>query len=276
MQSPYPGVENQEPHPCNEYNTILDETVGSQGTPPYDDWQYVAYSDDGIWSAPMAINHLYQPYQAALNNNATGSQPFAVDPDAENFVVNITTGHGNPSRPLAALTYLTPCVAESDHPNDSRVGDGPEWLAYVLNAIGGSKYWPNTAVIVTWDDWGGFYDNYSPATWPFHPGNNPYGPNLQDPNEWGFRVPLMVISPWIPKRGYISTSRRSQGAVLNFIENAFGLGVNVLHGDDQTNGSDDLADLFDFGQGTPGLPWIAFPPGSTFVPQNNGKCPNSH
>ena len=83
---------------------------------------------------------------------------------------------------------------------------------------------------------------YTPAPWPFHhtPPPTPY--NTQDPNEWGFRVPLIVISPWVTKVNYVSSTLRSQGAILDFVENIFNL--PSLNGDDSTN--DDLADLFAF------------------------------
>jgi phospholipase C len=211
-----------------------------------------AFDQFSIWSAPMAIQHLYAPYASA--SPAIPQQPFAVDPDAENWILN-----------------------ESDHPNKLAPGnngfdDGPDWLAYVLNAVGGSAYWQNTAVVVTWDDWGGFYDNYSPTPWPFHATPNPYGTptgNPQDPNEWGFRVPLIVISPYVKSRGYISSARISQGAILNFIETVSSLPLNALGGDDLTNQSNDLTDMLNL-SATP-LPWISLP--SHFTPLNNQMCP---
>ena len=138
--------------PCEEYNTILDETVGSLGTPDYYDWQYIAHSDQSIWAAPMGVYHLYNKYV----NGQPATQPFAVDPDAENFVLNVSSSTlptPNPARPFAALTYITPCQHESDHPQTSGTDDGPQWLAWVINAIGKSKYWDSTTIIVTWDDW---------------------------------------------------------------------------------------------------------------------------
>jgi phospholipase C len=176
----------------------------------------------------------------------------------------------NPVRPFANLTFITPCAAESDHPNFSGHADGPQWLPYVVNAIGSNTtYWANTAVIVTWDDWGGWYDNYNASPWPYHPLLNAWG-NPQDPNEWGFRVPLLVISPWA-KPGYISPTLRSQGAILTFIEDALGLGT--LGGDDKAQAGDDLADMFDF-TGSARLPYTG--PPSAFVPTNNGTCPYKH
>jgi phospholipase C len=280
MFSPYPLPSTGTAPPCNEYPSIVDYMASAApAASPYDQWQYVAFNEKSIWSAPMAITHLYHDYSADPNPDKTG-QPFAVDPDAENFVLNLggTTETPNPRRPFALLTYLTPCLGESDHPNSAAPGgsagfdDAPQWLAYVLNAIGESTFWNDTAVIVSWDDWGGFYDNYSPGPWPFHPTPNPYGVptgNPADPNEWGFRVPLMVLSPYIKSRGEINPNRFSQGAILNFVETTFSLPTNALGGDDYTNQGEDLTEMFNYAA-TP-LPWIAL--SSSFTPQHTGFCP---
>lgn len=291
MYSPYPTPTPTPASfvasPCVEYTTILDFMASAAPlTSPYYQWQYVAKDASSIWSAPMAVYHLYAAYSADPNPDKTG-QPFAADPDAENFVLNVSRStHPTPSpeRPFAELTFLTPCLGESDHPNTagpnfSSYDDGPDWLAYVLNAIGESGYWDNTAVIVTWDDWGGWYDNFTAppagASWPYHPSGNPYSPaagpgNPSDPNEWGFRVPLIMISPYVKSPGYISSTFGSQGAILNFIETIFGLGTNVLHGDDATNGSNDLTDMLDLSSNTP-LNWSYL--SSNFTPMNNDTCP---
>jgi phospholipase C len=288
MYSPYPTPSPTPApliaSPCVEYSTILDYMASAAPTTsPYYQWQYIAKDDTSIWSAPMSIDHLYQAYSADPNPSKTG-QPFAVDPDAENFVLNITLSVSptpNPARPFAELTFVTPCLGESDHPNtaaphSSSYDDGPDWLAYVLNAIGGSLYFPNTAVIVTWDDWGGFYDNFSPSPWPYHPTSNPYSPpspgiggNRMDPNEWGFRVPLIMISPYVKSKGYISSTLVSQGAILNFIETVFDLPTNALKGDDATNGSNDLTDMLNFSVSP--TPWSELP--TNFTPGNNATCP---
>jgi hypothetical protein len=249
-------------------------------TPPYDQWQYVAFNNAIIWAAPMAVRHLYNAYNSGVSPEI---QPFAVDPDAENWVLNIkgsaTPPTPNPARPFAELTYLTPCLHESDHPNPQGADNGPDWLSYILNAIGSSEYWNTTAVIVTWDDWGGFYDNYTPAaagtTWPYHMTPNPYSAppntgNTSDPNEWGYRVPLMVLSPYLATPGVIATPLISQGAILNFIENNFDLGNNLLGGDDLTNGTHDLSEMFNFSRIAP-IPWSPLP--SNFTPAYNATCP---
>ena len=237
--------------PCETYTsgTILDEMVTNQGTPPYDDWQYVGHQIGGFWSAPTAVANLYAQYTQGNVN----TQPFAIDPNAYNFVQSLQ-GTGNPQRPFATLTYITPCSNTSDHPSASGSKDyGPQWLGTVVNAIGTSRYWSST-IIVTWDDWGGFYDHV-----PFvESAHNPYG-NPADPNEWGFRVPFIVISPYVSSVGYVShgpggtlgnPTPRSQSAILTFIETIFDL--PSLKTDDSAN--DNLLDMFNFNNFVPFTP----------------------
>jgi phospholipase C len=259
MQAAFPGTDGDAHPPCAEYTTILDEITSAYGAPTDADWQYVASATNSIWAAPMAIDHLYSSYKG---DKRKVYEPFAVDPDAVNFVDDLYAP--SPPRPFAALTYLTPCAHESDHPLNMGAADGPAWLAYVVNAIGESAYWPTTTIIVTWDDWGGFYDHYRPSgTWPYHPIPNPYG-NANDTNEWGFRVPLIVISPYVTGRGYVSTKLRSQSAILNYVESTFGLGS--LSADDMSNGNDNLGDLFNFANAP--LPYVPVTGGTTFNPQS--------
>jgi len=239
--------------PCETYTngTILDEiAAGPLATPAYDDWQFISATVGGFWAAPTAVKNLYQDY--VQGNPAT--QPFAVDPNAYNFLRSLT-GSGQPQRPFAALTYLTPCFDASDHANSNGGNDyGPQWVGTIVNAIGKSSYWQNTAIIIMWDDWGGWYDHV-----PFVESSpNPYG-DQTDPNEWGFRVPFIVVSPWVTNAGYVSHGPngtltnpvpRSQSAVLKFIEDTFGLGS--LGTDDAAN--DDLMDMFQFNKPLPFTP----------------------
>ena len=73
-------------------------------------------------------------------------------------------------------------------PGISQAAGGPSWVAAIVNAIGNSPYWSNTAIIIVWDDWGGWYDHVPPP------------PRLADGTKWGagyvygFRVPLIVVS----------------------------------------------------------------------------------
>ena len=123
----------------------------------------------------------------------------------------------------------------SDHPGSGQDGTGPSWVAAIVNAIGGSPYWKHTAILVTWDDWGGWYDHVAPPP----PIGRPFGYY-----ELGFRVPLLVISPYTPA-GYISPTQHDFGSILRFVEKVFGLG-RIPPGNFADARADDLADFFDF------------------------------
>ncbi|MBV9056116.1 MAG: hypothetical protein JO351_05710 [Candidatus Eremiobacteraeota bacterium] len=259
---------------CEEYqNTILDEIRAAQRGRALEDWQYIAYSDTSIWAAPLGVQHLWDQYNGDANK---AKEPFAVDPDAFNFVRNLnrhTRRAQSPIRPFASLTYITPCEHESDHPELSLSDDGPQWLAWVINAIGESAYWPTTTIIVTWDDWGGFFDHVPSVPRVVRPPRNKYD-NPNDPNEWGFRVPFIVISPYVKARGYVSNrmrsgfAYRSQSVILQYVEATFGL--PALGTDDYQNGQrDGLRDVFDFSQSP--LPYL--PIATTFTPGPVGSCP---
>jgi phospholipase C len=106
-----------------------------------------------------------------------------------------------------------------------------------VNAIGNSQYWVNTAVVITWDDWGGWYDHVSPSK------------VIDDGHSWGsgyvygFRVPLIVISPYA-KAGHISHVNHDFGSILNLVEEDFGL-PSLGYADAY---ADDLLDCFNFNQ----------------------------
>ncbi len=132
---------------------------------------------------------------------------------------------------LAQVSWVTPTCANSDHPDCGPVGEltGPAWVGAVVNAIGQSKYWSDTAILITWDDWGGFYDHVKPP--------------LVTRDGLGFRVPLIVVSPFA-KRAYVSHVNHEFGSILRFTERVYGL--QSLNTADAR--SDDLADCFDFAQ----------------------------
>ena len=128
---------------------------------------------------------------------------------------------------LAEVTFVTPSAAESDHAGKNN-GTGPSWVASIVNAIGKSSYWKDTAIIVVWDDWGGWYDHVPPQIY------NSY--------ELGFRVPMIVVSPYA-KNGYVSHTPYEFGSILKFIERTFDL-ASLGTTDVRAN---DLSDCFDFG-----------------------------
>jgi phospholipase C len=129
---------------------------------------------------------------------------------------------------LPAVSWVIPTLADSDHPASSCNG-GPRWVSSVVNAIGESKYWNSTAVIVLWDDWGGWYD--------------PVPPPQTNYTSLGFRVGTIVISPWARPNTVLHTQYEF-GSILKFIEQNFGLGS--LHTTDETSTS--IGDMFNYSQ----------------------------
>jgi|HubBroStandDraft_4_1064222.scaffolds.fasta_scaffold00010_63 phospholipase C len=130
---------------------------------------------------------------------------------------------------LATVTWITPTCPDSDAV-ECGAGDGPAWVSSLVDAVGKSKFWRSTAIFVQWDDWGGFYDHAAP----------PY----EDFDGLGFRVPLLVISPYA-KKNYVSHVQFETASVLRFIEDTFGLKPMAAA---DSRATSPAADCFDFSQ----------------------------
>jgi phospholipase C len=130
---------------------------------------------------------------------------------------------------LANFTWVTPECLDSDE-GDCGGGYGPSWVAALVNAVGNSKFWNSTAIFVQWSDWGGFYDHVAPAYKNF--------------DSLGFRVPLLVISPYA-KHDYVSHVEYETASVLRFAEDLYGLGRLAAADKRATSPA---ADCFDFSQ----------------------------
>jgi phospholipase C len=131
---------------------------------------------------------------------------------------------------LPAVSWIVPIDKNSDHPGITQ-DDGPSWVASIVNAIGESPYWDSTAIVVVWDDWGGFYDNYAPP--------------VKDYGGLGFRVPALIISPYA-RPGYISKTQYEFGSILRYIEDNFNLGTLGPPSTDKRATS--IIDSFDYTQ----------------------------
>jgi phospholipase C len=106
---------------------------------------------------------------------------------------------------LPKVSWITPSQADSEHPPAS-VHQGQAYVTAIVNAAMKSPEWDSTAIFLSWDDWGGFYDGVSP-------------PKV-DENGYGLRVPSIVISPYA-RRGYVDHQVLSSDAYLKFIEDDF-------------------------------------------------------
>jgi phospholipase C len=201
------GNESKTQRPCFEHATLMDLLDAKHVS-----WRYYSIGDswNALWNGPSAIRH--------LRFGPDWSKVIAQNTQVLN---DIAMGQ------LPAVSWVIPSGRASDHPGSE--GTGPSWVAAVVNAIGRSPYWWNTAIFITWDDWGGFYDHVAPPIY------NSY--------EYGFRVPLIVVSPYSKPR-YVSHVTHDFGSILRFIETRFDLG-SLGYADSR---ADDLSDCFDFHQ----------------------------
>jgi phospholipase C len=106
---------------------------------------------------------------------------------------------------LPAVSWIDPTDSVSEHPT-ARVSAGQTYVTGLVNTIMQSPDWPSTAIFLSWDDWGGFYDHVVPPS--------------VDQNGYGLRVPGLVISAYA-KHGYIDHQILSHDAYNKFIEDDF-------------------------------------------------------
>ena len=180
---------------CQDYQTLGDELDNAGLT-----WRFYAaptsQKDDGSeWSAYAAVNHI---------RNGPDWAKDVITPNTQ-FLTDVSS----PTNPyLANVTWITPDFNNSDHQGETTNG-GPSWVASVVDAVGESQFWNTTAIIVLWDDWGGWYDHVVP-------------PQL-DVDGLGYRVPFICISPYAHD-GVVDHTQYEFGSVLRFAENNWGLG----------------------------------------------------
>jgi len=218
------GDESTKSYPCYDHPTLTDSLDTGKVS-----WMWYGPQNDpgSIWNAPNAIQHMCVPNSA--NTSCTGAEW------SSNVVLNpaqiLTDIQGGK---LAPVTWVIPNGVNSDHGGTTGT-TGPAWVASVVNAVGNSQFWGNTAIFVAWDDWGGWYDHVPPFA-------------IQNKYEFGFRVPMIVISPYA-KAAYISHVPHNFGSILKFIEENWALGpVGAGNYSDAYSDTDDLSDCFNYKQ----------------------------
>ena len=122
---------------------------------------------------------------------------------------------------LPNVSWVIPGLLTSEHPPEGHVDAGEAYVTKLVNAAMKGPEWDSTAIFLTWDDWGGFYDHVKPPT--------------VDALGYGLRVPGMVISPYA-RSGYIDSQTLSFDAYLKFIEDVFLGGQRI---DPRTDGRPD-------------------------------------
>ncbi len=196
-------------------------------------WKYFASTAGSVTTAPVSFAPICQP--GFTNPNADPSSALQCNGkewtehvDLGRMGTDILTHVANCD--LAQVNWVIPDGKWSDHAGTDDYW-GPSWVAAVVNAIGtqptcpagttnaGQSLWQSTAIVVTWDDWGGWADHELPilaSSLPCKSTNCP-GDFLG-----GYRVPLLVISAYT-KAGFISNEHHDFGSILRMIE-----GVNHI------------------------------------------------
>jgi phospholipase C len=205
------------PFPCfTAFRTMADSLDAAHVS-----WRYYAppvssRGGGGNWSSFDAIRNVR--YGSDWRNVVSPQTRFLLD--AKN---------GN----LAAVSWVIPDAQDSDHVGPHATG-GPSWVASIVNAVGTGPNWKTTAIVVVWDDWGGWYDHVPP-------------PQL-DFRGLGIRVPCIIVSPYA-KPHHVSHTVYEFGSILRFVEQTFGLPPLGATSQGYTDTrAHSLSDSFDFRQ----------------------------
>ena len=195
--------------PCFDFQTLADSLQNAGIT-----WKYYApgQGESGYeWSTLDAINH--------IRNSSLWTDHVVSD---KQFVTDAQSGQ------LPAVSWLVTNSLDSEHPPTTTC-PGENWTVAQLNAVMQGPGWGSSAVFLTWDDFGGFYDHVAP-------------PNL-DQSGLGPRVPLLIISPFA-KKGYISHTTYEFSSFLRLVEERYSLQPLT----DRDKLASDMLDSFDFSQ----------------------------
>ena len=130
---------------------------------------------------------------------------------------------------LGAVTILKPSPSFDEHPEYSTIQQAEDHAVLLIQAVMLSKYWANSVIFVTYDDFGGWYDHVAPPVI----------------DRWGSggRVPLLIISPYA-RKGFVDHTVYDMTSLLKFIETRWNLAPLAT----RDAAAADLTAAFDFSQ----------------------------
>jgi phospholipase C len=216
--------------PCFDLPTLADELESKRLS-----WAYYAprvlsnvawrkalssYGSSYIRAKDVDIGQLWSAFDAIPHARYGPSWASNVISPSARVLTDISSGQ------LRNVSWIVPDFKNSDHAG-SKNTSGPSWVAAIVNAVGHSKYWRDTVVLITWDDAGGWYDHVAP-------------PHI-DYDGLGMRVPLLIVSPYT-KRAFVSHEQYEFGSILRFTESVFDL-RSLAASDSRAN---NLESCFDF------------------------------
>jgi phospholipase C len=211
------------PFPCFTQFKTMASVLDSGGI----SWKFYATKvlNAGIWSPFEAIKYV---------RKGPDWDKDIIAPQTR-ILTDISSGN------LAQVTWVTPSHPDSDHPG-AHSDLGPSWVSSIVNAIGESQYWNTTAIVVIWDDSGGFFDNSPPPQLDFR--------GLAE------RVPCLIVSPYPMEAssgapGFVSHTQYEFGSIIKFVEQVFNLPYEGSRSQERNNFYTDeransIIDSFDF------------------------------
>ena len=186
-------------------------------------WTYYNPGMGSLWTAPNAIDAI------CIVSGDTCTGPYWTKGATNGFIdlrpVDVLTDISKCK--LQQVNWVIPSQLESDH-SGTTDGSGPSWVSSIINDIGNSActdvvngrtvtYWQDTVILITWDDWGGWYEHVVP------PPLSSSAPATASSNAYGFRVPFMVVSAYTPPGTVSNVMGMDFGTILKFIEQTFDL-----------------------------------------------------
>ncbi len=202
----------------------------------------------------------FKPFKPGAKYDKLGGKNAPTYPD--HFLADLASGH------LPQVSWLTASVQESEHPGFSTPDAGQLVARDVVKALlSHPKVWQKTALFITWDENGGFFDHVPPPAAPkgtkgeyLTVANLPHAAErVRGPIGLGFRVPMLVVSPF-SRGGLVCSDTFDHTSTLRFLETRFGVEVpNLSHWRRSVTG--DLTNAFNFAaaprNGAPSLPHVA-------------------
>jgi phospholipase C len=203
VPAPSKGNDSLYLYQANHVESVEDELENSSVT-----WRYYDTTLGNYTSAVQDTTHHIGRAYAYWNPQAAKGESYNAT-FSPHFVNNTQFFSDAHNGTLPNLSWVIPHEVDNDHPpQNSSLAQG--WLASVVDAVEASPDWNTTALFVTWDEYGGFYDHVAP-------------PYANGTSTVGFRVPLLVISPYA-KEDYIGSQFSYFESILHLMEWRFGLG----------------------------------------------------
>jgi phospholipase C len=200
VNTPHPALTNPAQLVPNQTRPTIGDRLSARGI----SWAWYAGGwNDAVAGHPDLLFQFHHHPFAYFANYADGTAAKALHlKDEADFLQALRGGT------LPAVSFVKPVGENNEHPGYATLLRGQQHVADLVDAVRQSPYWADTAIIVTYDENGGFWDHVAP------PAGDRWGP--------GTRVPAIVISP-VAKKGFVDHTQYDTTSILKTIETRWGL-----------------------------------------------------